>query len=91
METKQVAISQLKVSGCVKLSKARSSNKNNVIGRIIVDNRLHVLDGAEHLVQAIENGLHSVEVQFSSKTISLKNISNNATHKILSKTHIRRR
>ncbi len=87
METKKVAITDLKITGKIKLPKARGANKIKVIGCILVDKDLNVIEGAINVLIALENGLETVEVQCGSNQVTLKNNSIYGAYKILSKTH----
>jgi hypothetical protein len=87
METKKVAITDLKITGKIKLPKARGANKSRVIGSILVDNNLNVIEGAENIILALENGLETVEVQCGINQVSLKNNTIYGAHKILFKAH----
>ena len=87
METNKVAISDLKITGKIKLPKARGASKIRVIGSILVDKDLNVIEGAENVLLALENGLETVEVFYGTNQVSLKNNTIYGTYKILSKTH----
>jgi hypothetical protein len=87
METKKVAISDLKITGKIKLPKARGANKIRVIGSILVDKDLNVIEGAENVLLALENGLFTVDVHCGNNQVSLRNNTIYGAHKILSKTH----